>query len=154
MGLVNEDADGNGDLTMVNHRFPGQYYDQESGLSYNYFRDYDPATGRYLQSDPRGVILDFSDPQQLIAAQMGAPIPVFTKSGINYLYGYSLQNPIGYIDPTGEFTPIAGAVGGAIAGGAGSFLGTLAAGRTLGDAGSAAVDGALISIVVLLFKGL
>ncbi len=29
-------------------RFPGQYYDQESGLHYNYFRDYDPSLGKYF----------------------------------------------------------------------------------------------------------
>ena len=31
-----------------NVRFPGQYYDQETNLHYNYFRYYDPTTGRYL----------------------------------------------------------------------------------------------------------
>jgi RHS repeat-associated protein len=35
-----------------NLRFPGQYYDQETGKHYNYFRDYDPAIGRYVESDP------------------------------------------------------------------------------------------------------
>jgi len=35
-----------------NLRFPGQYYDAETGLNYNYFRDYEPATGRYIESDP------------------------------------------------------------------------------------------------------
>jgi RHS repeat-associated protein len=35
-------------------RFPGQYYDAETGLSYNYFRDYDPVVGRYVQIDPIG----------------------------------------------------------------------------------------------------
>jgi RHS repeat-associated protein len=38
-----------------NLRFPGQYYDSETGLNYNYFRDYEPGTGRYLESDPLGL---------------------------------------------------------------------------------------------------
>ena len=38
-----------------NLRFPGQYYDSETALHYNYFRDYDPAIGRYVQSDPIGL---------------------------------------------------------------------------------------------------
>jgi RHS repeat-associated protein len=36
-------------------RFPGQVYASETGLNYNYFRDYDPQTGRYLESDPIGL---------------------------------------------------------------------------------------------------
>ena len=36
-------------------RFPGQYYDPETGLHYNYFRHYDPATARYLSPDPLGL---------------------------------------------------------------------------------------------------
>ena len=59
------DAFGNGqpsspDNTVVNLRFPGQYYDAESGLHYNYFRDYDPQTGRYVESDPIGLHDHFS----------------------------------------------------------------------------------------------
>jgi RHS repeat-associated protein len=36
-------------------RLPGQYFDRETNLHYNYFRDYDPAMGRYSRSDPIGL---------------------------------------------------------------------------------------------------
>ncbi len=36
-------------------RFPGQYFDPETGLHYNYFRYYDPETARYVTQDPLGL---------------------------------------------------------------------------------------------------
>jgi RHS repeat-associated protein len=56
-GSTAPQEDPDGDLTdfVYNLRFPGQYYDAETGLHFNYFRTYDPSTGRYLTSDPIGL---------------------------------------------------------------------------------------------------
>ena len=51
----NQDADNDGVPFVLDMRFPGQRYDSASGMNYNYFRDYDPSTGRYVQSDPIGL---------------------------------------------------------------------------------------------------
>ncbi len=74
---VNEDLDDDGNSVTLNMRFPGQYYDTESGLHYNYFRHYNPETGRYITSDPIGL------------------------SGGSNTYSYVLSNPIAYIDALG-----------------------------------------------------
>jgi RHS repeat-associated protein len=49
------DPDGNGVNLIQSLRFPGQYFDTETGLNYNYFREYEPSTGRYVESDRIGL---------------------------------------------------------------------------------------------------
>lgn len=51
---ANENPGGAGIFDMP-LRFPGQYFDKETNLHYNYFRDYDPGIGRYNESDPIGL---------------------------------------------------------------------------------------------------
>ncbi|MDQ1832764.1 RHS repeat-associated core domain-containing protein, partial [Massilia scottii] len=46
---------GSGTFTF-NLRMPGQYYDRSTNLFHNYHRDYDPQSGRYIQSDPVGLV--------------------------------------------------------------------------------------------------
>ena len=52
---VDEDPDGDGVQFRYDYRFPGQVHDSETELYYNYYRYYDPSTGRYMKSDPIGI---------------------------------------------------------------------------------------------------
>ncbi len=82
---ADEDPDGDGVSFIYNLRFAGQYFDSETGLHCNYFRDYEPSSGRYTSSDPIGL-----------------------EGGVN-TYTYVGANPIALIDvyglseTTGEF---------------------------------------------------
>lgn len=81
---------------VLNLRMPGQYYDAESGLFYNHMRDYDPAMGRYIESDPLGL-----------------------EGGLN-TYAYVESDPLLNADPSGLFlvpwllAPTLGPVGGLV----------------------------------------
>ncbi len=53
-GAADTDPDSDSAHFTLNLRFPGQLHDAETGLHYNYFRDYESATGKYIESDPIG----------------------------------------------------------------------------------------------------
>jgi len=58
-------------------RFAGQYAARETNLAYNYFRTYDPSTGRYQEPDPLGALIDEN------------------------LYSYASAKPLLLVDPRG-----------------------------------------------------
>jgi RHS repeat-associated protein len=74
--VPNQNPSGLGTFAF-NLRFPGQYFDSETNIHYNYYRDYSPEIGRYVQSDPIGL-----------------------AGGIN-TYSYVDSDPLAYMDPAG-----------------------------------------------------
>ena len=62
----------------MNQRFPGQWYQLEAGLHYNWHRHYDPSLGRYTQPDPLGFVDGPS------------------------VFAYVRNNPQMYVDPDGR----------------------------------------------------
>jgi RHS repeat-associated protein len=63
-------------------RLPGQYFDAETGLHYNYFRDYDPSIGRYGESDPIGLRARLNT----YAYVAGSPLNMSDPSGLKATY--------------------------------------------------------------------
>lgn len=114
-------------LVEQNIRFPGQYFDSGTQMHYNYFRTYDPTTGRYVESDPIGLV-----------------------DGVN-TYGYVHSNPLSYIDSNGEaatlVTGAVGAIGGGMIGGIMSYMGG-------GSFSQGAINGAIAGGVAGLTLGL
>lgn len=92
---------------------------RETGNHYNYFRDYNPAIGRYAETDPIGI-----------------------DRGENHLFGYVQNNPVNFTDPSGEFAialPIICAGGGCqAAAGAVVGIGIAAAAAATGIVGNIA----------------
>ena len=78
---ANADPDADGTHFIFDLRFPGQQKDQ-TGLNYNYFRDYEPGTGRYVESDPIGL-----------------------EGGVN-TFGYVGASPTRHVDAKGLWVPI------------------------------------------------
>ena len=97
--------------------FPGQYYDNETGLHYNYFRYYDPAIGRYITADPIGQFLGIhfvpNIPRGLFNYVQTLQDLELASSDLNHLYAYVSSNPVGSIDPYGllDFNASVGAGG-------------------------------------------
>jgi RHS repeat-associated protein len=116
--------------TITNNlRFPGQYYDAETGLNYNYFRDYNAIIGRYIESDPVGLWSDINlfnyvnnapttsiDPSGLFRAVVADPGGRYgpTYGGSMFLIGNSGESvyvPISiYPNPYGKAPGIAGGI--------------------------------------------
>ncbi|MBX6349563.1 RHS repeat-associated core domain-containing protein, partial [Pseudomonas aeruginosa] len=104
------DAFGRGEAlsqgsTQINLRFPGQYYDAESGLHYNYFRDYDPETGRYVESDPVETLRKLNNPEMtfLNSGESMLQATPYWEHGFtpNHNYTYSDNNPTAKSDKHG-----------------------------------------------------
>lgn len=112
-------AQPNSSGLIYNLRFAGQYYDGETGLNQNYYRDYDPTTGRYIESDPIGL------------------------AGGTNPYAYVTGDPLSYTDVSGN-DPFVGATVGAITGGIYGGIGAYLAGGNATDIAVAVGTGALI----------
>jgi RHS repeat-associated protein len=128
---ANSNPAGAGAFTY-NLRFPGQIYDSQAGLQQNYFRDYDPAIGRYAESDPVSVgahaLLGMlrvraasvsGERASLVNRALatadgnvseGRDLPLNAPIELN-TYAYAAKNPLTWTDPTGLLVPPGGGGG-------------------------------------------
>jgi RHS repeat-associated protein len=99
-------------------RFPGQYYDSETGLHYNFFRYYDPAIGRYASPDPLGLVAgpnnhayvenpqEWLDPLGLMCQgggkRKGPPPPINTTIPANFRTEHSPGGTANHYSPGGN----------------------------------------------------
>jgi RHS repeat-associated protein len=103
----------------IDIRFPGQWFQLESGLAYNWHRHYDATLGRYLQPDPlikdsrptvTGIEKDPFVSRSWMLSGLASGIDPAARveqalfpDGPNR-YGYVGQNPLVDIDPEGLLT--------------------------------------------------
>ena len=107
------------------YSFAGREFDSETGLFYNRARYYDPGVGRFLQKDPHPGELD--DPSTVVNS-----------------YAYCGNNPLNYVDPSGELfflIPIFAAF-------LGSVIGTAVAGAVVGAIGLTGIAAVLAGVIV------
>jgi RHS repeat-associated protein len=81
-----------------NFRFPGQYYDQETELYYNYHRYYNPVIGRYMTPEP---LFDLYPRIFRFLMNSKDLLVCSFSNNVNNVYQYGSNNPIIFIDPLG-----------------------------------------------------
>jgi len=113
--LANEDADEDGKIFRLNLRFPGQYFDAETKTHYNINRDYNPVTGRYIQSDPVG----FDGGVNGFGYVGGRPIVLIDEEGLWCWFGWfrtcGVETAPKVLNFTGTFVTVAAVgVGGTV----------------------------------------
>lgn len=87
--LPDEDPDADTNNFVYDLRFPGQYFDGETGLMYNLYRTYDPAVGRYTQSDSLGLLGGMNSYSYV----ENAPVDHIDPYGLRGIPGYRPPNP-------------------------------------------------------------
>jgi RHS repeat-associated protein len=129
---------GNTLVEAFNLRFPGQYFDDETGLHYNRHRYYSPELGRYISADPIGQFGTLA----IAGVALNRFPSVERRLGLvpANVYSYSLNDPVNLVDPSGEI--VAQLIGGAVGAGFGAFTAARSGGDTGDIVRSAAVGAA------------